>query len=36
MNLDFKWVGEPISVDVVDKQLTSKPRTFYKYWMVLF
>jgi len=30
MNLDFKWVGEPISVDVVDKQLTSKPRTFYK------
>ena len=29
MNLDFKWIGETISVDLVDKQLTKKPRTFY-------
>jgi hypothetical protein len=29
MSLNFKWSGDPISVDVEDKQLTSKPKTYY-------
>lgn len=31
MHLDFQWLGEPISVDVPDKQLTTKPKTYYRY-----
>ena len=27
----FKWKGQPISVDIEDKQLTTKPKTFYEY-----
>ena len=30
MNLDFNWIGDPISVDFEDKQLTNKPKTFYQ------
>ena len=29
--MDFEWIGDPIHVDVADKQLTIKPKTFYKY-----
>lgn len=32
MSLDFEWIGEPITVDVEDKQLTAKPKIYYQYY----
>ncbi len=29
--MDFEWLGDPIPVDMADKQITTKPKTFYKY-----
>lgn len=26
----FDWIGDPIVVDIEDKQLTTKPKTYYK------
>ena len=36
MSLDFDWIGESISVDFVDKQLTAKPKTFYRFDICIF
>lgn len=27
--MEFEWIGDPISVDIEDRQLTTKPKTFY-------
>ena len=29
--MDFEWIGDPIPVDLEERQLTLKPKTFYKY-----
>lgn len=33
--MDFEWVGDPISVEDSVRQLTPKPKTFYKYNLFL-